>query len=43
MPGCGHQGFSDKLYQNLAKIKNWARHPETAQRAKTKWHMHVEV
>jgi len=37
------KGFSDKLYQNLAKIKNWRGILETAQRAKTKWHMHVEV
>jgi pyruvate formate lyase activating enzyme len=37
------KGFSDKLYQNLAKIKNWRGILETAQRAKTKWNMHVEV
>ena len=37
------KGFSDKLYQDLAKIKNWRGILETAQRAKTKWNMHVEV
>ena len=37
------KGFSDKLYQNLAKITNWRGILEVAQRAKRKWNMHVEV
>ena len=37
------KGFSDALYQNLAKITNWRGILEVAQRAKTKWKMHVEV
>jgi len=37
------KGFSDELYQNLAKISNWRGILEVAQRAKKKWHMHVEV
>ena len=37
------KGFSDALYQNLAKITNWRGILEVAQRAKTKWNMHVEV
>jgi pyruvate formate lyase activating enzyme len=37
------KGFSDKLYQNLAKITHWRGILEVAQRAKRKWNMHVEV
>jgi pyruvate formate lyase activating enzyme len=37
------KGFSDKLYQDLAKIMYWRGILETAQRAKKKWQMHVEV
>ena len=37
------KGFSDALYQNLAKIMNWRGILEVAERAKTKWNMHVEV
>jgi pyruvate formate lyase activating enzyme len=37
------KGFSDTLYRNLAKITNWRGILEVAQRAKTKWNMHVEV
>ena len=37
------KGFSDSLYQNLAKISNWRGILEVTQRAKTKWNMHVEV
>ncbi|MFY9813280.1 MAG: AmmeMemoRadiSam system radical SAM enzyme [Dehalococcoidales bacterium] len=37
------KGFSDKLYQDLAKITHWRGILETAQRAKKKWQMHVEV
>jgi pyruvate formate lyase activating enzyme len=37
------KGFSDALYQNLAKITNWRGILEVAQRARTKWKMHVEV
>lgn len=37
------KGFSDSLYQRLAKINRWRGILEVAQRAKDKWHMHVEV
>ena len=37
------KGFSDTLYQNLAKITHWRGILEVAQRAKKKWDMHVEV
>ena len=37
------KGFSDALYQNLAKITNWRGILEVTQRAKNKWKMHVEV
>jgi len=37
------KGFSDALYQNLAKITNWRGILDVAERAKTKWNMHVEV
>lgn len=37
------KGFSDGFYRNLAKITHWRGILEVAQRAKNKWHMHVEV
>ena len=37
------KGFSDRLYQELAKVPHWREILETARRAKTKWDMHVEV
>jgi pyruvate formate lyase activating enzyme len=37
------KGFSDALYQKLAKIHHWRGILEVARRAKDKWNMHVEV
>jgi len=37
------KGFSDKFYKKLAKITHWEGILETAERAKHKWDMHVEV
>jgi len=37
------KGFSDSLYRDLAKVPRWREILEVAQRAKTKWNMHVEV
>jgi len=37
------KGFSDALYQKLARINRWRGILEVAQRAKDKWKMHVEV
>jgi len=37
------KGFSDDLYRKLSRISNWRSILETAQRAKNKWNMHVEV
>jgi pyruvate formate lyase activating enzyme len=37
------KGFSDSLYQKLARVKNWRGILEVAKRAKDKWNMHVEV
>ncbi len=37
------KGFSDRLYMDLAKITHWRGILETAERAKNKWKMHVEV
>jgi len=37
------KGFSDDLYRKLSRISNWRGILETAQRAKNKWNMHVEV
>jgi pyruvate formate lyase activating enzyme len=37
------KGFSDKLYLDLAKIRRWRGILETAERAKDRWNMHVEV
>ena len=37
------KGFSDSLYQKLAKVARWRGILEVTKRAKTKWNMHVEV
>jgi len=37
------KGFSDSFYRELAKIPNWRLVLESAERAKQKWGMHVEV
>jgi pyruvate formate lyase activating enzyme len=37
------KGFSDDLYRELAKVPHWRLILETAQRAKSKWGMHIEV
>ena len=37
------KGFTDKFYQELARVKNWRNILSTAKRAKEKWGMHVEV
>jgi len=37
------KGFTDPFYQKLARIPRWRGILEVAQRAKHKWHMHVEV
>ncbi|MBA7472648.1 hypothetical protein ES707_07980 [subsurface metagenome] len=37
------KGFTDSFYQKLARIPRWRGILEVAQRAKHKWHMHVEV
>jgi pyruvate formate lyase activating enzyme len=37
------KGFSDKLYQDLAKIRDWRNILETAERARHQWNMHIEV
>ena len=37
------KGFSDNLYQKLAKIPHWRGILEVTERAKHKWSMHVEV
>jgi pyruvate formate lyase activating enzyme len=37
------KGFSDSLYQGLAKISRWRGILEVTKRAKDKWNMHVEV
>ena len=37
------KGYNDKLYRDLAKITHWRGILETAERAKKKWHMHIEV
>ena len=37
------KGFSDALYQKLAKISHWRGILEVAERAKEKWQMHIEV
>ncbi len=37
------KGFSDKFYRDLAKVPHWREILKTAERAKHKWNMHVEV
>jgi pyruvate formate lyase activating enzyme len=37
------KGFSDSLYQKLAKVRGWRGILDVAKRAKDKWNMHVEV
>jgi pyruvate formate lyase activating enzyme len=37
------KGFSDKLYQDLAKISHWQGILDMTERAKHRWGMHVEV
>ena len=37
------KGFSDKFYRDLAKVPRWREILKTAERAKHKWNMHVEV
>ena len=37
------KGFNASYYRKLAKITHWEGILETAERAKNKWHMHVEV
>ena len=37
------KGFTDTLYQDLAKVINWRGILDVAERAKNKWNMHVEV
>jgi pyruvate formate lyase activating enzyme len=37
------KGFNDEVYHKLAKINNWQGILETAERAKKKWNMHVEI
>ena len=37
------KGFNDKFYRKLAKITHWEGILETAERAKHKWNMHLEV
>lgn len=37
------KGFSDATYRKITKITHWQGILEVAQRAKTRWQMHVEV
>ena len=37
------KGFSDLLYRKLAKVTRWRGILEVAERAKSRWNMHVEV
>jgi pyruvate formate lyase activating enzyme len=37
------KGFSDSLYQGLAKVIKWRKVLDIAKRAQNKWGMHVEV
>ncbi|MBL7165371.1 MAG: AmmeMemoRadiSam system radical SAM enzyme [Dehalococcoidales bacterium] len=37
------KGFTDSVYRRLARITHWREILEVAERAKTKWNMHVEV
>ena len=37
------KGFSDEFYRGLAKVPHWREILKTAERARHKWNMHVEV
>ena len=37
------KGFKDEFYRKLARITHWEGILETAERAKHKWNMHIEV
>jgi pyruvate formate lyase activating enzyme len=37
------KGFNESVYKKLAKIPNWKGILETAERAKNKWKMHIEI
>lgn len=37
------KGFSDRFYQDLARVAKWRGILEVAERAKQKWNIHVEV
>ena len=37
------KGYSDRLYRDLARVPAWREILRTAERARHKWHMHVEV
>jgi pyruvate formate lyase activating enzyme len=37
------KGFKDETYRRIAKITHWEGILETAERARNKWNMHVEV
>jgi len=37
------KGFTDDLYQSLARIRKWRGILEVAERARHRWNMHVEV
>ena len=37
------KGFTDEFYRKLAGITHWEGILETAERAKKKWNMHIEV
>lgn len=37
------KGFTDSVYHRLARVKQWRGILETAERARHKWNMHVEV
>ena len=37
------KGFNDEFYRKIARISRWKGILETAERAKSKWNMHVEV
>lgn len=37
------KGFSDRFYRDLTKIPRWQEILKTTERARNKWHMHVEV
>jgi pyruvate formate lyase activating enzyme len=37
------KGFSDRCYRELAKVPRWREILKTAERARQKWNMHVEV